>query len=422
MLSITPVPERPTTVLENTVKMFKGELSLNKVEIETMKDESEGNLLDDYVLFDTSRLMQVLINLISNAIKFTSLQSVRKISVTSGTQKRQPPRIKTRYGELKWVVPRDAQLSNPALPSLAEGEEKWYLYFCVQDTGTGITLAGIERLFKRFSQATSRTHITYGGAGLGLYISRELAEKQGGCVGVASRYGEGSAFAFFIETRRVSQSHAQEQSQVVLSLQQAKSRGRPTLHKRASSRREAWNNAVPSSPAELTSKPDIAPGKAYQQSPRYHILLVEDNLVNQKVLAKQLRKAECTVTVANNGVEALDFLDKIGHWQHPRNETRISPVNGSQVHSPPLNVILMDWEMPMMNGLVCTRKIRELELEDGRGQLEKRMPIIAITANVREEQTNEAIAAGMDDVMPKPFTVGMLLEKIQDVLRPTNGV
>lgn len=114
----------------------------------------------------------------------------------------------------------------------------------------------------------------------------------------------------------------------------------------------------------------------------YHILLVEDNLINQKVLSKQLRNTGCTVHVANHGVEALEFLRTTTLW-----------VDGPQVKNPnELSIILMDLEMPIMDGLTCTRRIRELERE---GKLKGNVPIIAVTANARLEQMDLAIEAGM---------------------------
>jgi CheY-like chemotaxis protein len=114
----------------------------------------------------------------------------------------------------------------------------------------------------------------------------------------------------------------------------------------------------------------------------YHILLVEDNLINQKVLSKQLRNTGCTVHVANHGVEALDFLSTTALW------------NGGSLdeNRNELSVILMDLEMPIMDGLTCTRRIRDLERA---GTVREHVPIIAVTANARMEQMDLAIDAGM---------------------------
>lgn len=131
----------------------------------------------------------------------TASQPERRISVIYGAQLHQPPQIRTAFGPLHWILPHEERRANDALPARKEGQDTFYLYFCVQDTGPGLSPQQIERLFKRFSQASPRTHITYGGSGLGLYICRELAEKQGGEVGVASTPGRGSVFAFYIESQ-----------------------------------------------------------------------------------------------------------------------------------------------------------------------------------------------------------------------------
>ena len=129
---------------------------------------------------------------------------------------------------------------------------------------------------------------------------------------------------------------------------------------------------------------------------KFHVLLVEDNLVNrrdlpsvfdptrtdrllERVLSKQLQKAGCTVHVANHGREALDFLQHSVLW-------RDNP------SGKPVDVILMDLEMPVMDGLTCARRIRELQ---GQDTLIRHVPLIAVTANARMEQIEISMAAGM---------------------------
>lgn len=118
----------------------------------------------------------------------------------------------------------------------------------------------------------------------------------------------------------------------------------------------------------------------------YHILLVEDNLINQKVLSKQLRSTGSVVHVANHGVEALDYLSRTALWE----ENASSDSNQGQRMM--LSLILMDLEMPVMDGLACTRRIRDLERE---GKIIGHVPIIAVTANTRMEQMEQAREAGM---------------------------
>lgn len=123
----------------------------------------------------------------------------------------------------------------------------------------------------------------------------------------------------------------------------------------------------------------------------FKVLIVEDNLVNQRVLAKQLRNIGMNVAVANHGVEALDYL---------RQTRYCIPDEGSSAED--LSLILMDWEMPVMDGLTCVREIRKLQ---SLGIVKGHIPVIAVTANVRSEQVAEALEAGMDDVISKPFRI-----------------
>jgi CheY-like chemotaxis protein len=124
-----------------------------------------------------------------------------------------------------------------------------------------------------------------------------------------------------------------------------------------------------------------------RQNYAYHILLVEDNLINQKVLSKQLRGVGCTVYVANHGIEALDFLYKTKLWNDKDRDK-----DGSSDEKMELSLILMDLEMPIMDGLTCCRRIRDLQRE---GRIREHVPIIAVTANARTEQMEDAIDAGM---------------------------
>jgi CheY-like chemotaxis protein len=132
------------------------------------------------------------------------------------------------------------------------------------------------------------------------------------------------------------------------------------------------------SPTSDSSKPDL-------DMQTLHILVVEDNKINQNVLVRQLRLLGCTVYTADHGLEALEFLS--------RSNFNISPTHGTGVLTPPirLSVILMDLEMPVMDGLACVRRIRQMEAE---GKV-THVPIIAVTANARSDQTSGAMGAGM---------------------------
>jgi signal transduction histidine kinase/CheY-like chemotaxis protein len=308
MLSITPTTASPSTVVDNTMKIFEGVAAQKGIQLTAGRVSDALDLRRvSHVLVDTTRLMQVIINMISNAIKFVAPRSTREISVVYGVRAQRPSHFETPFGDLRWVPASNSSRPNSALLDSLSTDEQVYVYFLVQDTGPGLAPAEIQRLFQRFSQATTKTNVTYGGSGLGLYICRELAEKQGGRVGVASKEGEGSVFGFYLETK------------VMPSIEEA-------------------------------AVPIMTPGAAMlQQREGIHVLLVEDNLINQRVLVKQLQKAKCTVAVANQGFEALAILEKSGCWQEKITGGVVNggAQNGDRERSLPIDVVLMDIEMPV---------------------------------------------------------------------------
>lgn len=124
-------------------------------------------------------------------------------------------------------------------------------------------------------------------------------------------------------------------------------------------------------------------------------------MINQQVLAKQLQLANCTTTVAQHGLEALQFLSQSTF-------TRNAPPN-----APNYDVCLMDIEMPVMDGMTACHRIRELERTN---EFVRRIPVIAVTANARQEQIQHMISEGFDDVLTKPFRVPSLLARIEGLL------
>ena len=398
LLHISPAPFRPSTIVHEAMQMFHAEFESesNDIQVQTMFDEPSTLGNQDIVYCDPSRLMQVLVNLLTNAIKFTRTEETRRIIVRSGAGSCIPPA--EMFGEnFRWSP-------NKPRPDLTEDVEYGqgapiYLYWAVSDTGQGLPKDSASEVFNKFQQASRRTHIKYGGSGLGLFISRELTEMQGGMIGVGSEVGKGSTFAFYVKAKR-----ATTPSLTLLP--------KNSSHKRAGSisttpaQSPTRQTAPSASPQAKKQKALSRPVTPTREKVNFNCLLVEDNLLNQKILAKQLRKAGCTVAVANHGQEAVDYLLKLyeGYQQNDQIQPNPQPLK--------LDCVLMDWEMPVMDGLTATRNIRELEQQ---GKLQGHHMVLGVTANARLEQIALARQAGMDEVVPKPFTVPELLAKINEL-------
>jgi len=263
---------------------------------------------------DPLRLEQVLLNFTSNAIKFSENGQIR---------------IAARLQE--------------------DGESEALVRFEVQDSGIGMSQAEMGELFKSFHQADPSTTRKYGGTGLGLVISKQLAELMGGSVGVDSTPGKGSTFWF---TARLGKADSFLPSE----------------------RREVQQDVL-----------DTLNGA--------YILLVEDNIFSQQVGQELLEQVNATVVVANNGKEAIDLMLK---------------------HR--FDCVLMDVQMPVMDGFEATRMIRS----DPRL---RSAVVIAMTANAGRDDQARCLEAGMDEFVTKPISPNLLFEVIARWLqaRPVRG-
>ena len=235
---------------------------------------------------------------------------------------------------------------------VADGPLMQRVRLVVQDTGIGMSEEAIGRLFLPFEQADSSHARRFGGSGLGLAIVRELVDLMQGALSVESRVGSGSRFS------------------VELALQRAQPVPRE---------REAAPSARPSSVA--------APVRA-------HVLLVEDNRVNQQVAAAMLASIGGTVDIAANGREALEALEARRY-----------------------DVVLMDCQMPEMDGFEATRRIRAREARSPGS----RMPVVAVTASVMADERDACLACGMDDVLAKPFNRHSLRAMLRQWVPNTQG-
>jgi CheY-like chemotaxis protein len=232
-----------------------------------------------------------------------------------------------------------------ALLTRREGE-RCVIRIEVSDTGIGIAEDKVDRLFKSFSQVDESTTRRFGGTGLGLSISKRLVELMQGEMGVTSSAGHGSVFWF---TLMVSEAK-QEQTTVVIAKDET------------------------------------------SYLPPAHILLVEDNLVNQKVATAMLGKLGYKPLIANNGKEALMLLSE---------------------HQ--FDLVFMDCQMPVMDGFEATRAIRA----GVTGQPSVR--VIALTANAMKEDQDACYSAGMTDYLSKPLQMPALIAMLKKYLITLNG-
>jgi len=144
-----------------------------------------------------------------------------------------------------------------------------------------------------------------------------------------------------------------------------------------------------------------------------------DNMINQKVMATQLRKQGLTVHVANHGLECLEFISQSSYSSEPttpNEQQEFSPTTPTA--TTPLSIVLLDLEMPVMDGLETIRHIRE---KQQRGEILGHVPVIAVTANARREQINSAIEAGMDEVVTKPFRIPELVPQMRKLVAEVLG-
>lgn len=464
LLTIAPITVNPIIMVQEALKMFELEARRVDIDLSMVVDQSYRDLQINLLDFDPSRLKQVLINLLTNALKFTKTGPTRNVSVAIGASLSRPTEATSKVQ----FIPRTETDSDEEYDySNNNRRDPVFVMFEVQDTGQGLSDEEMKSLFQRFVQASSRTHIKYGGryvdysvkyslhvalanfpqSGLGLFISRMLTELQGGQIGVASQPGVGSTFAFYIEAHIPSEEFIQEAETSAVAAKAAsfatlRTGATDTLNKRTSSNGSAatptsvsHHNTLAATPiSEISSSSSMLPLVASPSLPSQirGVLVVEDNVINQRITQRGLVEMGFNVDIANHGVECLHKLRLTDRYiAKPEDEdddgdesegggmpitpySTSAPVDSTPQPKFPLSVILMDIEMPIQDGLTCTRNIRELE-KSGR-IAGGRIPIIAVSANARLEQIMEAKEAGCDDVLAKPYRMPALLEIMQTVM------
>lgn len=282
------------------------ETKIREKKLELIKEYDTA--IPEVLIGDPVRLHQIVLNLVSNAIKFTS-----KGKITVGVK------------------------------LVDEDHDKATIGFSVSDTGIGIPDDRLDRIFDNFQQATSNTSRIYGGTGLGLAIVKQLVQAQGGSIQVSSKVGEGSTFSFTLAFRK------------------------------------AKDKSLPDS--DGNQQPETG-----HQTNRGKILVVEDVALNQLLMKTLLEDFGFRMDIAGNGKVAIEKLE-----------------------SDAFDLILMDLQMPEMNGFAATEHIRK--------KLKLDVPIIALTADVTTVDLEKCREVGMNDYISKPIDDKLLLKKINQYLK-----
>ena len=261
----------------------------------------------------------------------------------------------TEHGEVTLHVDQDS-VSNESVT----------LRFSVSDTGIGIPNDKLDRIFEEFEQADKSTTRQYGGTGLGLAITSRLVQLMGGQIEVESQIGRGSTFSFSLDFP------------VVANQEDPNPEDNPKDPGHQDAQRRVEDSEGSSRQIQIASKNLAKP---------LRILLAEDSPTNQKVATMMLSKAGHIIKVANNGHEAVELSGK-----------------------EEFNLILMDLEMPELDGLQATRQIRDREIDTG-----THIPIIAMTAHAMASDEQRCLDAGMDAYIAKPIRQEIVFATIQRI-------
>ncbi len=308
-LDIVSEPLSLVEIVKNVAAMFMKPANDKEIKLNCLIDER----LPGVFLGDGNRLKQILVNLVGNAMKFTSRGGV---TMTVEQVKGQDDGVMIR--------------------------------FMVADTGIGISVEQQGAIFEKFTQADGTITRRFGGTGLGLAITCQLVSLMGGRVYLTSAPGQGSTFCFTIKLR------------------------------------------LPAATDKTIEIGGQSGETAADKSFSLRVLLVEDNLVNQRLATIMLKKAGCEVVAAGDGLLALKQLKKER-----------------------FDLILMDMQMPNMDGLEATASIRAIEASDEcnnyAGLGGRPVAIVGLSAHARKEDADRALAAGMDDFLTKPIVRSKLL-------------
>ena len=343
------LPFRPAALIEDATAIVRGLAERKGLDLTVSLDPAlPWALVGDY-----ARIRQILINLLNNAIKFTRQGSIALA-------------VAARADDAGGAGQDGAPESHAGKDHAGKGQA--WLRFAVSDTGIGIPADKLERVFQRFSQVDGSVSREYGGTGLGLAICRSLVEAMGGRIDVESAVERGSTFWFEL-TLPVAQSVDLDEAAI------EGGRACERLPSADSAASELFDELA--AMVELPRPSDPPAGDPPCRS--LQILLVEDVALNQELNCAILEAKGHSVDVVGNGSEAI-----------------------MAVADRTYDLVLMDLQMPYVDGIAATRAIRLLP---GRCRF---VAIVALTAAVLREQTDAALAAGMNGVLTKPLSLADL--------------
>lgn len=330
-------PVNLVRVLRESMSMFFGQAASKGVELKLEIADEVPRIVEG----DETRIRQILINLLSNAVKFTS------------------------EGEV---------CLRAACYSEWEPDAECEIEFEVSDTGIGMSMDQIEKLFHPFLQADSSTTRKFGGTGLGLAICKRLSEAMGGRVWASSVVGEGTSFFTRIKVKAIGDARTAAPFSEKIFDKSITSIPAPVVKARLTPK------------AKLPEPDEVKLGEEFPLT----IAVAEDNTANQRLLGIMLKRLGWTATFVSNGKELVEHL-----------------------RANRCDLVFMDLQMPVMDGLEASQLIRRGEAGDSHRDVK----IIALTANALSADEDRCKQAGMDSYLAKPIKVDQLLETMSEVMQ-----
>jgi len=361
-----------TAIYKNTGDLSRKDYALGKIEnasthllgiINDVLDMSkiEANKLE---LSPVKFNFNTMLNNVINVVNFRLEEKKQKLKINvdnnipkflTGDDQRLAQVITNLLTNAIKFTPEEGEVSFKA-DLLGEAADAYEIQIAIIDNGIGITKKQQEKLFSAFTQAESGISRQFGGTGLGLVISKRIIEKMEGRIWIESEFGKGAKFIFTIKAQKC--------------------------------------------PDEQNEEPDSSGKPLKMQKNEFsgkRMLLVEDIEINREIIIALLEDSGLLIDSAENGKDALDiFKASAGKY----------------------DIIFMDIQMPKMDGWAASRQIRALEggYKELKGSPRKRIPIIAMTANVFKEDVDACIKAGMDDHLGKPINVNDMYDKLRKYL------